>query len=49
MGVDPSEELYAGERPIPITDRGKPIRRIRLIFLAFNRADIWLVTTSGRS
>ena len=28
MGVDPSEELYAGERPIPITDRGKPIRRL---------------------
>jgi len=28
MGVDPSEELYAGERPVPITDHGKPIRKL---------------------
>ncbi|MEM7561129.1 MAG: DUF1501 domain-containing protein, partial [Planctomycetota bacterium] len=25
MGIDPSEELYAGERPVPLTDHGKPI------------------------
>ena len=28
MGVDPSEELYAGERPVPLTDHGKPIRKL---------------------
>ncbi|MBP86395.1 MAG: hypothetical protein CMJ64_06730 [Planctomycetaceae bacterium] len=25
MGIDPSEELYDGVRPVPITDRGKPV------------------------
>ena len=25
MNIDPSKELYAGERPVPITDQGKPI------------------------
>ena len=24
--IDPADELYAGERPVPITDRGQPIR-----------------------
>ena len=25
VGVDPNKSLYAGDRPVPITDRGKPI------------------------
>ncbi len=25
LGIDPSKELYDGVRPVPITDRGKPI------------------------
>ncbi len=25
LGIDPSEELYDGDRPVPITDRGQPI------------------------
>lgn len=25
LGIDPSEELYAGDRPVPITDHGSPI------------------------
>ena len=25
VGVDSGKELYAGERPVPITDRGRPI------------------------
>jgi uncharacterized protein (DUF1501 family) len=25
VGVDPAKNLYAGDRPVPITDRGKPI------------------------
>ena len=28
MGIDPSKELYDGNRPVPITDHGKPIRRL---------------------
>lgn len=28
LGVDPSEELYDGERPVPITDRGRPIAEL---------------------
>lgn len=28
LGIDPSEELYAGERPVPITDRGQPVREL---------------------
>lgn len=28
MGIDPHEELYAGDRPVPITDGGKPIREL---------------------
>ena len=28
MGIDPHTELYAGERPVPITDGGKPIREL---------------------
>ena len=28
MGVDPNEELYAGERPVPLTDHGKPIHQL---------------------
>jgi len=27
MGIDPTKELYAGNRPIPITDHGKPVRQ----------------------
>jgi hypothetical protein len=25
LGIDPSEELYAGDRPVPITDHGTPV------------------------
>lgn len=28
MGIDPSKELYDGDRPVPITDHGKPISRL---------------------
>ncbi len=28
LGIDPSEELYDGDRPVPITDRGKPIAEL---------------------
>jgi hypothetical protein len=28
MGIDPALQLYAGERPIPVTDHGKPIREL---------------------
>ncbi len=28
LGIDPSEELYDGERPVPITDRGEPIAEL---------------------
>ena len=30
LGIDPSEELYAGDRPVPITDGGKPVRELFL-------------------
>lgn len=28
LGVDPSKNLYAGNRPVPITDGGRPIREL---------------------
>lgn len=28
MGINPHEELYAGDRPVPITDGGQPIREL---------------------
>jgi hypothetical protein len=28
LGIDPSEELYAGDRPVPITDMGDPVREL---------------------
>ena len=28
LGIDPAHELYDGERPVPITDRGRPIREL---------------------
>ena len=28
LGVDPSNELFDGDRPVPITDRGQPIRQL---------------------
>jgi hypothetical protein len=28
LGINPHEELYAGERPVPITDGGEPIREL---------------------
>jgi len=28
MGTDPAKELYAGDRPVPITDGGKPVREL---------------------
>ena len=28
VGVDGAQELYAGERPVPITDRGRPIAEL---------------------
>jgi len=27
MGIDPAEELYAGDRPVPITDHGTPVAK----------------------
>ena len=28
VGIDPSKELFDGDRPVPITDAGKPIERL---------------------
>ncbi len=28
LGIDPREELYAGDRPVPITDQGEPVREL---------------------
>lgn len=28
LGIDPSKNLYAGDRPVPITDHGQPIREL---------------------
>ena len=28
VGIDGAKELYAGERPVPITDRGRPIAEL---------------------
>ena len=28
LGIDPSKNLYAGSRPVPITDRGKPVAEV---------------------
>lgn len=28
LGIDPSRELYAGERPVPVTDHGMPIAEL---------------------
>ena len=28
LGIDPSKELHAGDRPVPITDGGKPIESL---------------------
>ena len=28
LGIDPAKELFAGNRPVPITDGGKPIRSL---------------------
>ena len=28
LGIDPSAELYAGDRPVPITDNGRPVREL---------------------
>ena len=28
LSIDPHKELYAGERPVPITDHGKPIGQL---------------------
>lgn len=28
LGIDPSKELYDGDRPVPITDHGKPLTRL---------------------
>lgn len=28
LGIDPHEELYAGDRPVPITDGGKPVLKL---------------------
>lgn len=28
LAIDPHKELYAGERPVPITDHGEPIREL---------------------
>lgn len=28
LGINPHEELYAGDRPVPITDQGEPVREL---------------------
>ena len=28
LGIDPAKELHDGDRPVPITDRGVPIREL---------------------
>lgn len=28
LGIDPHEELYASDRPVPITDQGEPVREL---------------------
>jgi hypothetical protein len=28
LGIDPAKELYAGDRPVPITDGGTPVREV---------------------
>lgn len=28
LGIDPAKELYAGDRPVPLTDMGKPVREL---------------------
>ncbi|MFN7924155.1 MAG: DUF1501 domain-containing protein [Bryobacteraceae bacterium] len=28
LGVDPGKNMYAGDRPVPVTDRGQPIREL---------------------
>ena len=28
LGIDPYKELYDGERPVPITDRGNPLTEV---------------------
>jgi hypothetical protein len=28
LGINPAKELYDGDRPVPITDRGQPIRAL---------------------
>jgi Protein of unknown function (DUF1501) len=28
LGIDPSKELYDGQRPVPITDHGTPVREV---------------------
>jgi arylsulfatase A-like enzyme len=28
LGIDPREHLYAGERPVPITDGGTPLSEL---------------------
>ncbi len=28
LGIDPSKNLYAGDRPVPITDHGKPVEEL---------------------
>ncbi len=28
LGIDPSRELYAGDRPVPISDMGQPVREL---------------------
>ena len=28
LGINPREEIYAGNRPVPITDDGEPVREL---------------------
>jgi hypothetical protein len=28
LGIDPRNELYAGDRPVPLTDNGQPVREV---------------------
>ena len=28
LGINPNKELFDGDRPVPITDKGKPIKEL---------------------
>jgi len=28
LGINPHKNLYAGDRPVPVTDHGQPVREV---------------------